>query len=158
MSEGSSFYGPFYYSIVWTVVGVAFILLAISAFVLIFFITRKKKIRSLSTLKIEAPKTVDLNELKTKYLGLIDQAERNYENHMIKASVAHQHFSLIVRLFYAEGLGFHADIMTLTDLKNSFKQDLVDLIEHYYPDEFNTLEKGSVKEAAEMARELVRKQ
>ena len=45
MSEGSSFYGPFYYSIVWTVVGMAFILLAISAFVLIFFITRKKKIR-----------------------------------------------------------------------------------------------------------------
>ena len=109
-------------------------------------------------LKIEAPQTVDLNALRNIYLSLIDQAERNYENHMIKASVAHQHFSLIVRLFYAEGLGFHADIMTLTDLKNSFKQDLVDLIEHYYPDEFNTLEKGSVKEAAEMARELVRKQ
>ena len=113
MSEGSSFYGPFYYNIVWTVIGMALILLAIGVFVFIFLITRKKKIRSLSTLKIEAPRVVDLNELKTKYIGLIDQAERNYENHMIKASVAHQHFSLIVRLFYAEGLGFHADIMTL---------------------------------------------
>ena len=99
-----------------------------------------------------------MNELKKKYIGLIDQAERNYNNHMIKASVAHQHFSLIVRMFYAEGLGFHADLMTLSDLKNSFKEDLVELIENYYPDEFDTLEKGSVKDAAERARELVRKQ
>ena len=134
------------------------ILLSVGIIVAIFYFTRRKKIRTLSTLKVEQPKVVDLNELKKKYIGLIDQAERNYNNHMIKASVAHQHFSLIVRMFYAEGLGFHADLMTLSDLKNSFKEDLVELIEHYYPDEFDTLEKGSVKDAAERARELVRKQ
>ncbi len=158
MSEGSLFYGPVFYNISWTLIGVGFLLLAIAIIVAIFYFTRRKKIRTLSTLKVEAPKIIDLNELKKKYIGLIDQAERNYNNHMIKASVAHQHFSLIVRMFYAEGLGFHADIMTLTDLKNSFKEDLVKLIEEYYPDEFDTLEKGSVKDAAERARELVRNQ
>ena len=158
MSENSLFYGPTYYNISWTLIGVAFLLLAIGIIVAIFYFTRRKKIRTLSTLKVEQPKIVDLNELKKKYIGLIDQAERNYNNHMIKASVAHQHFSLIVRMFYAEGLGFHADLMTLSDLKNSFKEDLVELIENYYPDEFDTLEKGSVKDAAERARELVRKQ
>ena len=106
MSENSLFYGPTYYNISWTLIGVAFLLLAIGIIVAIFYFTRRKKIRTLSTLKVEQPKIVDLNELKKKYIGLIDQAERNYNNHMIKASVAHQHFSLIVRMFYAEGLGF----------------------------------------------------
>lgn len=158
MSESSLFYGPIFYNISWTLIGLGFLLLGIGIIVAIFYFTRRKKIRTLSTLKVEQPKVVDLNELKKKYIGLIDQAERNYNNHMIKASVAHQHFSLIVRMFYAEGLGFHADLMTLSDLKNSFKADLVELIEHYYPDEFDMLEKGSVKDAAERARELVRKQ
>ena len=158
MSDGDLFYGPVYYGISWTLIGLAFLILSVGIIVAIFYFTRRKKIRTLSTLKVEQPKVIDLNELKKKYIGLIDQAERNYNNHMIKASVAHQHFSLIVRMFYAEGLGFHADLMTLSDLKNSFKEDLVELIEHYYPDEFDTLEKGSVKDAAECARELVRKQ
>lgn len=158
MSDGDLFYGPVYYGISWTLIGLAFLILSVGIIVAIFYFTRRKKIRTLSTLKVEQPKVIDLNELKKKYIGLIDQAERNYNNHMIKASVAHQHFSLIVRMFYAEGLGFHADLMTLSDLKNSFKEDLVELIEHYYPDEFDTLEKGSVKDAAERARELVRKQ
>ena len=158
MSDGDLFYGPVYYGISWTLIGLAFLILSVGIIVAIFYFTRRKKIRTLSTLKVEQPKVIDLNELKKKYIGLIDQAERNYNNHMIKASVAHQHFSLFVRMFYAEGLGFHADLMTLSDLKNSFKEDLVELIEHYYPDEFDTLEKGSVKDAAERARELVRKQ
>ena len=158
MSDGDLFYGPVYYGISWTLIGLAFLILSVGIIVAIFYFTRRKKIRTLSTLKVEQPKVIDLNELKKKYIGLIDQAERNYNNHMIKASVAHQHFSLIVRMFYAEGLGFHADLMTLSDLKNSFKEDLVELIEHYYPDEFDTLEKGSVKDAAERARESVRKQ
>ena len=156
--DSDLFYGPMFYNIAWTLIGVALIGLGIATVALIFFFTRTKKIRTLETLKVEEPKQIDLAELKKKYLGLIDQAERNFNNHMIKASVAHQHFSLIVRMFYAEAHGFHADLMTLTDLKNSFKQDLVDLIEQYYPDEFDTLEKGSVKDAAEKARELIRKQ
>ena len=40
MSEGSSFYGPFYYNIVWTVIGMALILLAIGVFVFIFLILK----------------------------------------------------------------------------------------------------------------------
>lgn len=156
--DSTIFYGPLFYNIAWPLIGVALIGIAAAAVFLIFFFTRKRKIRTLESLKLEEPKKVDLSELKTKYIGLVDQAERSFNNHMIKASVAHQHFSLIVRSFYAEGLGFHADIMTLTDLKNSFKEDLIKLIEHYYPDEFDMLEKGSVKDAAELARELIRKQ
>ncbi len=148
-------YGPIYYGFGWTMVGILFALLAAGLVFLIFFITRKKTLKSLSTLKIQQPKIVDLNALKQKYLGLIDQAERNYSDHKIKASVAHQHFSLIVRLFYCEAVGFHAEVMSLRDLKRSNYTKLIETIENLYPDEFDTLEKGSVKTAAEKARKLV---
>ena len=51
MSENSLFYGPTYYNISWTLIGVAFLLLAIGIIVAIFYFTRRKKIRTLSTLK-----------------------------------------------------------------------------------------------------------
>ena len=156
MSDASKYmYGPLYYAFGWTIVGILFLLLAIGLIVLILFLTRKKPIKSLATLRIQQPKIVDLNALKQKYIGLIDQAERNFNDHKIKASVAHQHFSLIVRLFYGEAVGFHADIMTLNDLKRSNYKKLIETIENLYPDEFDTLEKGSVKTAAEKARKLV---
>lgn len=157
MSDASKYmYGPEYFSLAWTFVGIGLILFAVGIVALIFFLTRKKQVRSLATLRVEAPKTVNMNELKTKYIGLIDQAERRFNDHQIKASVAHQHFSLIVRLFYSEAIGFHANIMTLDDLKRSRHTKLIQTIEDLYPDEFDTLEKGSVQKSAEEARKLVR--
>lgn len=156
MSDTSgTLYEPLYYNISWTIIGVAFILMALAIIGAILYATRKKQIKSLGTLKVEQPKILDMDALKKKYLGLIDQAERSYLDHRIKASVAHQHFSLIVRLFYGEALGFRADIMTLDDLKRSTYTQLIKTIEKLYPDEFDTLEKGSVKDAAENARKLV---
>ncbi len=148
-------YGPIYYDISWTILGIILILLAIGIIATIFYVTRKKPIKSLATLKIEQPKVINMNALKQKYLHLIDQAERNYNDRRIKASVAHQHFSLIVRLFYGEALGFHADIMTLRDLRKSNYKQLIKTIEDLYPNEFDTLEKGSVKNSAIAARKLV---
>ncbi len=150
-----SLYGPLFYNISWTIIGSLFILAAVAIVGAIFYVTRKKQVKSLSTLRVEQPKILDMDALKKKYLGLIDQAERSYQDHRIKASVAHQHFSLIVRLFYGEALGFRADIMTLDDLKRSSYTQLIKTIEKLYPDEFDTLEKGSVKDAAANARQLV---
>lgn len=157
MSDANKYlYEPFYYNIVWALIGIAFLLLAIVIIGVVFYVTRKKKIKTLQSLRIEQPKVIDINALRVKYIGLIDQAERNYNDHRIKASVAHQHFSLIVRLFHGEAMGFHADIMTLTDLKKSHYKNLIATVESLYPDEFDTLEKGSVANAAEKARKLIR--
>ena len=71
MSDGDLFYGPVYYGISWTLIGLAFLILSVGIIVAIFYFTRRKKIRTLSTLKVEQPKVIDLNELKKKYIGLI---------------------------------------------------------------------------------------
>ena len=150
--------GPFYYGFIWLLIGLLFLGIAIGIIVFIFYITRKKEVKSLANLKPQEPKVIDLDALKAKYLAMVDEVERLFKNRTTKASVAHQQLSLIVRLFYYEALGFHADILTLTDLKKSRHEHLTQVIEEYYPDEFNGLEEGSVAHSAEKARELIKEQ
>jgi hypothetical protein len=158
MQGANSFYGPVYYVPTWVLVGLVFLLAAATVVGLILYTTRKKTIKNIETLKPLEPKIVDLNTLKKKYLGMIDQIETYYNDHRTSASVAHQQMSKAVRLFYYEALGFHAEVMTLRDLKRSNYKNLSLVIEKYYPDEFDMLEEGLVAQSAERARELIRKQ
>ena len=100
-------YGPFYYSFAWLFVGILFLLMAIAVVVLIYYLTRKKEIKTITTLKPQAPKVVDIEALKAKYLAMVDEVEKQFNARKTKASVAHQQLSLIARLFYYEALGFH---------------------------------------------------
>ena len=151
-------YGPFYYSFVWLLIGLLFLAVIVAVIVAICYITRKKEIKTLKNLKPQAPKVIDLAALKAKYLAMVDEVEQQFKARKTKASVAHQQLSLIVRLFYYEALGFHADVLTLTDLKKTRHKNLTAVIEKYYPDEFDGLEKGSVSQSAEMARQLIKEQ
>ena len=152
------YYGPISYSPIWTIIGLVFLGIAISIVVAIIYLTRRKEIKTVSTLTIKAPKVVNMNVLRDKYIKLINEAEERYKKRQIKASQCHQQISLLVRLFYCEGMGFHADVMTLNDIKKSNHTALIKFIDNYYPNEFDTLEKGSVASSAEQARQLVRSQ
>ena len=159
MSEDRTlFYGPISYSPIWFIIGLLLLILAIGVIAAILYATRKKEIKTISTLKVSAPKVVNMNVLRDKYLKMINEAEERYKRRQTKASQCHQQLSLIVRLFFYEALGFHADIMTLSDIKKSNYKKLAELVDGYYPDEFDTLEKGSVASAAEKARQIVREQ
>ncbi len=152
------YYGPITYSPIWTLIGLLLLGIAIGIIIAIIYATRKKEVKTISTLKVHAPKVVDVNALRRKYLKMIDEAEERYKHRQVKASQCHQQLSLIVRLFFYEALGFHADVMTLNDLKKTNHKKLAELIDGFYPDEFDTLENGSVSSAAESARKIVREQ
>jgi len=155
LADKSLIHAPAYYSISWTLIGLVFLLGAGLIIFLIFFSTRKKEIKTLAHLKPAAPVVLDLTELRNKYLGMIASVISRYNSRRIRASVAHQELSLIVRMFYAEAGGLHAEVLTLNDLKRSRVKRLAKVIEAYYPDEFDMLERGSVPNAAEEARKLV---
>jgi len=152
------FYGPIGYSPIWIFVSLLFFVIAGAIIFAVFYSTRKKEIKKASTLKIYEPKVVNMNVLRDKYIKLINESEERFKRRQIKASQCHQQISLLVRLFFYEALGFHADIMTLNDLKKSNYRNLEKLIGDFYPDEFDTLEKGSVADSAEKARKIVREQ
>ena len=70
--------GPFYYSFVWLVIGLLFMAGAIAVIVAIFYVTRKKEVKTLANLKAQKPKVIDMDALKQKYLAMIDEVERQF--------------------------------------------------------------------------------
>lgn len=147
---------PFYYNIWWLIA--ALILFAVLGLTIgyIFYTTRRKQVKTLSNLRKLEPHTVDMNVLREKYLRLIDDVDKKYNSGRLKSSEAHQELSMLVRLFFCEAMGFHAEVMTLNDLKRTNYAKLAKLIDQYYPDEFDTLENGVVQQSIEHARDLVR--
>lgn len=155
MQENTNFYGPINYNAKWLVFGLFCLILIALMYFLVFYTTRKKPIKSLATLQKLPPKIINKDELKQKYLTLIAQAESEHAQGKSKSSVAHQQISLLLRLFFCELHGIHTDVMTLSDLKKSQFKDLSDMIEKFYPNEFDMLEKGKVSESAEKAKQLI---
>lgn len=159
MSASSSLMsGPIYYSNLWLILGILFFVVAIIIIIAIFYVTRKKEVKTISTLATLKPTVIDLSSLRQKYLSMISDVVKRYDRGELKSSEAHQKISLIVRRFFAESYGFRAEFLTLSDLKKSDKKTLTSAIERYYPEEFNLLEKGSVLNAARTANELISKE
>ncbi len=149
---------PFYYSLFWVFASLTLALLIASIVGVIFYATRKKEIKTLSNIKQLKPHVVDINALKDKYAKLIFEVETHYNAHELSSSHAHQELSMLVRLFFCEAAGFHAEVMTLSDLKKTNYTKLAKLIDQYYPNEFDMLEDGPVAQSIEQARRIVREQ
>ncbi len=146
---------PMYYSIIWTFIGILFIGITGSILFMIFYVTRKKPINTIANLKPAKPVVKDIASIRKKYLLMVDEVEQRFGMRKIRAAKAHQELSLVVRLFYAEICGFHAEMLTLNDLKRSKNIKLADLIEKYYPEEFSGLDQRSVLDSGRKARELI---
>ena len=155
LASPSLMHEPMYYSIVWLFFGILFLGLILLIIFFILYTTRKKPIKSLSNLKPAKPQIKDIAAIRQKYLQMVDEVEQRFGTRKIRAARAHQELSLVVRLFYTEVSGFHAEVLTLSDIKRSKNIKLANLIDKYYPDEFDCLEHGSVLDSARKARELI---
>ena len=74
MSGSSFYYGQISYSPLWVIIGLGLIAIAASIVLVIFRVTRRRNIKTLGTLHIKAPKVVNMNVLRDKYVKLITQA------------------------------------------------------------------------------------
>lgn len=155
LANSALMHEPMYYSIIWTFIGILFIGITGSILFMIFYVTRKKPINTIANLKPAKPVVKDIASIRKKYLLMVDEVEQRFGMRKIRAAKAHQELSLVVRLFYAEICGFHAEMLTLNDLKRSKNIKLANLIEKYYPEEFSGLDQRLVLDSGRKARELI---
>ena len=155
LANSALMHEPMYYSILWTFIGILFIGITTFILFMIFYVTRKKPIKTIANLKPAQPVIKDVAGIRKKYLQMVDEVEQRFGMRKIRAAKAHQELSLVARLFYAEVCGFHAEMLTLNDLKRSKNIKLANLIEKYYPEEFSGLEQRSVLDSGRKARELI---
>ncbi|MDO4780776.1 MAG: hypothetical protein Q4A34_00050 [Candidatus Saccharibacteria bacterium] len=144
-----------HYEPIWLIVGSVLMVLLISWYGLVFWLTRKKKPRSLNTLAAKPYTPPDLTALKAKYLQLIAEVEASHGNASLTARAAHQQLSHLLRMFAYEARGHRVDTLTLADLKQTRYAELAAAIEEYYLPEFASVEHGSVKSAVATARKVV---
>jgi len=139
----------------WLIIGSALILMTILWFVTIFWLTRRRTYRTVSTI---GPKEIvgkDLEALRRKYLGLISEIQRLSMQQQLNARQVHQKLSMTVRLFAYEASGFRAQVMTLADIQKGRFPDLGSVIATYYPSEFGVFLRGSVEDAVARAQKVV---
>jgi len=155
MPDGNGFYPPAQFSPLWFILGIVLILAVIGWYIFLIWFTRKRALREATG----APWTGLPQQgpsLAQTYLTLIDEVERASADGLLEFREAHQRLSLLVREFAANARGIRAPYMTLEDLRATQLGALTFTVGQLYPGAFSGSETGSVGEAAERARKLVR--
>jgi hypothetical protein len=145
---------PIQYKLIWLLIGLAILLLIAAWYGLVFWLSRRKKLKSLDGLKRLAAGW-ELNRLKAKYLQLIEELYQRYQRKEITLRELHIELSMLVRSFVQEASFFPAPFLTLSDLRNSSFPKLAQLIATYYPAEFAAIENGDAASSVQAAKGLV---
>lgn len=143
------------YNPLWAWLGTAILVSVVSWLVYVFVSTRRKKQRTLATLKPKPYTPPDISAIKIKYLDLIAQVQRDYSAGKLTKRVAHQSLGKLIRLFVYEINGSRVDTFTLAELKRSRYPGIAKAVEAYYPPAFKRIESGDVDSAIALAREAV---
>lgn len=135
--------------------GVALAAFIACAYIAIFVVTRRRKQRTLATLRPKKYTPPDVTAIKQKYLSLIEQVEMQCKNKTISSRVAHQSLSKLVRLFIYEVNGNRVDTFTLDQLRRSRYPEVTKAVEAYYPPSFQRVTHDADAAAFQLAREVV---
>ncbi len=143
------------YEPLWLMIGCMLLLMVALWYGAIFYLTRRKKQRTVASLPPRAYTPPDLTALRAKYLQLILEVEGHYTAKALSAREVHQKLSYLLRMFVFEIRGHRVDTLTLDDLKKTRYTELTAAIESYYLPEFTAVERGNVNDALALARKVV---
>lgn len=155
MQNAEGFFAPEQYGLLWFLVGAVLVLAVAAWYGYVFWSTRRKPQKSIANLPPQEPIRPDMHALKAKYLALIAEVEQGVNGGTITSRTAHQKLSLLVRYFVFEANGFRAQVLTLSDIKQTKFTTIASAVEQYYPAEFAAIEQGDIASAIAVAKEVV---
>lgn len=144
---------PMQYSLIWLIIGTVIVVAIGVWYGYVLRATRRRPITGLDDLDLLAGK--DIENLKAKYLSMIDFSYTRYQRGEISVRELHHSLSMIVREFASKAGHFPATNLTLSELKFSSYPELATLIERYYPSEFDAIEHGDVQISVGAAKGLI---
>lgn len=154
MPGGSNgFFPPVNYSPGWIALALGLLVLLAAFYILVPVLTR-------ATSSERPPSDIDWMPdagpgLQRKYLDLIDEVRESHHRGELGVRAAHQRLSLLLRFFAYESSGIRAPQMTLADLRRGQVTPLAAAVERLYPGAFREVERGSVDDAAAMAKRVI---
>lgn len=155
MQSDVSAYPPMNYTVMWLLIAIGCAVALIAWYGFVLWLTRKKRQRTVATLKPADMTPIDIPAIQAKYLALIAEIEQALARGEIKSRAAHQKLSILLRYFAQEAHGLRAFSLTLTDLRKTRFTQLADAIESYYVPEFHQVLEGDIQAALRLAKEVV---
>lgn len=155
MQSDVSAYPPVNYTVMWLLIAIGCAVALIAWYGFVLWLTRKKRQRTVATLKPADMTPIDIPAIQAKYLALIAEIEQALARGEIKSRAAHQKLSILLRYFAQEAHGLRAFSLTLSDLRRTRFTQLADAIESYYVPEFHQVLEGDIHAALKVAKEVV---
>ncbi|GAB3709437.1 hypothetical protein [Mariniluteicoccus flavus] len=155
--RAAEIFGPVPYAHHWLWLGIALAVLAVAWPVLVWLLTRPRRVRPTPP----APPRTPAQALAEAQSGIRAVRARHAVGEVTDRG-AHQELSRVVRRFVAEASGWPTDHMGLADLREAMQHDarlanLTDYVAVLHPPSFGPDGAGDVDAAADRADELVRR-
>lgn len=138
----------------WMAMAIGIVVLAVLWYVFVWWVSRRAK-ETVTVPDEEIAPAPSREDLRARYLALVDDVVSSYESGDITRRAAHGKLGNLVRLYAQEASGVRADVMTLDDLTRARLGSIAHAVAVYYPAEFASVESGDVHRSAEVARQAV---
>ena len=160
MPGSDELYPPAQYGWGWMLLAIGVLALLVLGAWLLIVLTRPRRTLSVTDQPAGYPPLVIdvLSQLRTEYLGRIQQIETDYRERRLPPRQANLELSRVVRRFVNEYSGLEAPVLTLDDLvARGVHPSLIDALgRHYYPSIFRQGPPVDPIAGAEAARTVVR--
>lgn len=155
MLGGDADYNPLaQYAWWWMAIAIGLVVLVIVWYVVVWRLSRRAT-ELVTVTDVEETPAPTREELRARYLALVDDVVTSYEAGELTRRSAHGKLGNLVRLYAQEASGVRADVMTLDDLTRARLGSIAHAVAVYYPAEFASVEQGDVRRSADVARQAV---
>lgn len=138
----------------WMAIALALVALVVAWYVFVWWSSRRAT-ELVPVADVEPDPTASREELRARYLALVDEVVASYDAGQLSRRAAHRKLGTLVRFYAQETSGVRADVMTLDDLTRARLGAIAHAVAVYYPAEFASVESGDVHRSADVARQAV---
>ncbi len=150
---GGEFFPPVQYQPWWGLLGVLILVVVVAWWVFVFVSTRRSRVPVVDA--PGAPTGPEVETIRRRYLGLIDETRAAYASGALPDREAYHQLSMLLRSYVEEREGARTVTMTLKDLRTTSFTPLSDAVARLYPGAFSPDYSGTVAQAIDEARGLV---
>ena len=152
MPDGE-FFPPVVYQPWWGLLGFLILAVVVAWWVFVFVSTRRSRVPVEAA--PEAPVGPEVETIRRRYLGLIDETRVAYAAGSLSDREAFHQLSLLMRSYVEEREGTRTVTLTLKELRTTPLRPLTEAVARLYPGAFGPGRAGSVAQALDDARGLV---
>jgi hypothetical protein len=138
----------------WMAIALALVVLVVAWYIFVWWASRRAT-ELVPVADVEPSSAPSREELRARYLSLVDEVVASYDAGRLSTRAAHQKLGTLVRFYAQESSGVRADVMTLDDLTRARLGAIAHAVAVYYPAEFASVENGDVHRSADVARSAV---